>query len=174
MSNIDSYRRDLAFFRNLTNSRTAAASRLSFAGAMFVRTGSHCNCVAFTVPVIIQRALFSCTSILLICTLFNHTGAQYFAYYVNTSSNFLPRLRQMGVVCQRSIQCDTKVFGMINMLYLSISEIDVQHLVGIMRTEMERRKFWSQLDSAEVSNDENTHSFQPFEVSFKTCFTLRK
>jgi hypothetical protein len=52
MSNIDSYRRDLAFFRQLTNSRTAAAaSRLSFAGAMFARTGSHCNCVHFTVPV---------------------------------------------------------------------------------------------------------------------------
>jgi hypothetical protein len=44
MSNIDSYRRDLVFFRQLTNSRTAAASRLSVAGAMFARTGSHCDC----------------------------------------------------------------------------------------------------------------------------------
>jgi hypothetical protein len=57
MSNIDSYRRDLAFFRQLTNSRTMAASRLNFAGAMLARTGSHCNCVDFTVPLITKSVV---------------------------------------------------------------------------------------------------------------------
>jgi hypothetical protein len=58
---------------------TAAASRLSFTGAIFAKTGSHCNCVDFNVPVIIRKAFFSYKSILLVCTLFNHTGAQYSA-----------------------------------------------------------------------------------------------
>jgi hypothetical protein len=90
-----------------------------------------------------------------------------FAYYVNTSNNFLSRLRQMSVVCQRSIQCDTKVskvFGMINMLYLSISEIDVQHSVGIMRTEMKDARCglsWIRLKSPTTKIP-----IQPFEVSF--------
>jgi hypothetical protein len=49
-------------------------------GAMFASTGSHCNCVDFRVSAEINRiVLFSCTSILLVCTLVNHTGAQYSA-----------------------------------------------------------------------------------------------
>jgi hypothetical protein len=162
------------------------------------RTGSHahCNCVNFTVPGIIRRALFSCTSILLERTLFNHTGTQYSAVEYTRANEAVRKVSALALqfvpanlhtmwtrtatfcpvfvkwVCQRSIQCDTKVFGMINMLYLSISEIDVQHSVGIMRTEMKDASFglsWIRLKSPTTKIP-----IQPFEVSFKSCFTLRK
>jgi hypothetical protein len=47
---------------------------------------------------------------------------------------------------------------MINMLHLSISEIDLQHSVGIMRTEMKDASFdlsWIRLKSPTT---QNTHS----------------
>jgi hypothetical protein len=53
---------------------------------MFASIGSHCNCVDFTVPEINRIVLFNCISILLVCTLFNHTGAQYSAVE-QTSAN---------------------------------------------------------------------------------------
>jgi hypothetical protein len=61
-------------FMQLTISRTVVASRRSFGGAMFASTGSH-----FTVPEMNRIVLFSCKSILLMCTLFNHTKTQYSA-----------------------------------------------------------------------------------------------
>jgi hypothetical protein len=42
-----------------TRSRTVVASRRSFGGAMFANTGSHLNCVDFTVPEINRIVLFS-------------------------------------------------------------------------------------------------------------------
>jgi hypothetical protein len=53
------------------------ASRRSFGGAMFASTGSHYICVDFTVPENNRIAFFCC--IVLVCALFNHTGAQYLA-----------------------------------------------------------------------------------------------
>jgi hypothetical protein len=60
ISNICSYRRDLACLLQFTSSRTVVASRHSFGGTMFASTGSHCNCVDFTVPEINRIVLFSC------------------------------------------------------------------------------------------------------------------
>jgi hypothetical protein len=76
---LSGFQNDFLSVVDLTNSQTVAASRLSFAGAMFVGTCSHSICVDSTVPVIILRALVNCTSILQVFTLFNHTGAQYSA-----------------------------------------------------------------------------------------------
>jgi hypothetical protein len=76
----------------------------------------------------------------------------------------------MGVVCQSSIQCDIKVFEMINMLYLRFGEIDVQHSVGIMRTEMKDASFG--LSWIRLKPPTTKISIQLFEVSFKACFIL--
>jgi hypothetical protein len=79
ISKICAYRRNLACFLQFTSSRTVVASRRSFGGAMIASTGSHCNCVDFTVPEINCIVLFSYISILVVCTLLIHTGVQHSA-----------------------------------------------------------------------------------------------
>jgi hypothetical protein len=66
ISNICSYRRELACLLQFTSSRTVVASRHRFGEAMFASTSSPT-----TVPEINRIVLSSCISILLVRTLFN-------------------------------------------------------------------------------------------------------
>lgn len=68
------------------SSLVVAAYLRSSGGAIFERTGSHCNFVARTQPDMILIALFNSTSTLFVWTLLCHTGAQYSAV-LYTSAN---------------------------------------------------------------------------------------
>ncbi|KAF0758811.1 Uncharacterized protein FWK35_00015716 [Aphis craccivora] len=48
-------------------------------GAILIKTGSHCNRVDFTVPLITLITLCSCVSIFFTCALLHHTWAPYSA-----------------------------------------------------------------------------------------------
>jgi hypothetical protein len=73
------YNSEFAFLLQFTSSRTAAAFRRSLGGAIWANVGSHGSWVDLSQPEIVRIALFNSTSVLLMWTLFNQTGAQYSA-----------------------------------------------------------------------------------------------
>ena len=63
----------------LLYSLTRASLRRISGGAILLSTGSQGRGVGIKVPLTVLITLLSCLSTLLVCTLFNHTGAQYSA-----------------------------------------------------------------------------------------------
>ena len=77
----------LSFAKALLYSFNRADFLLRSGGKISQRTGSHVVGVDVTVPLIMRIVLFSCTSILCTCVLFNQEVQQYSAHEKTRASD---------------------------------------------------------------------------------------